>query len=33
MTARAVGMNLVYASGSDASVANAEPSNRRCWSL
>lgn len=33
MAARAVGMNLVYASGSDALVANAEPVNRRCWSL
>lgn len=30
MAARAVGMNLVYASGSDALVANAEPINRRC---
>ena len=33
MVARAVGMNLVYASGSDASVGNADPVNRRCWSL
>ena len=33
MAARAVGMNLVYASGGDASVANADPVNRRCWSL
>ena len=33
MVARAVGMNLVYASGSDALVANAEPVNRHCWSL
>ena len=33
MAARALGMNLVYASGSDANVANADPINRRCWSL
>ncbi len=33
MVARALGMNLVYASGGDASVANADPINRRCWSL
>jgi len=33
MAARAVGMNLAYASGSDASVANADALNRRCWSL
>ena len=33
MVARAVGMNLLYASGSDASVANTDPINRRCWSL
>jgi type IV pilus assembly protein PilE len=33
MAARALGMNLVYASGADARVANADPVNRRCWSL
>ena len=33
MVARAVGMNLIYASGSDASATNADPINRRCWSL
>lgn len=33
MAAQAVGMNLAYASGSDASVANADALNRRCWSL
>ena len=33
MAARALGMNLVYASGSDVSVANADLVNRRCWSL
>ena len=33
MAARALGMNLVYASGNDALVANADPINRRCWSL
>jgi len=33
MVVRAVGMNLVYASGSDASVANTDATNRRCWSL
>ena len=33
MAARALGMNLAYASGSDALVANADPINRRCWSL
>ena len=33
MAARALGMNLVYASGSDATVANADLVNRRCWSL
>jgi type IV pilus assembly protein PilE len=33
MVARAVGMNLVYASGSDASARNADAPNRRCWSL
>jgi type IV pilus assembly protein PilE len=33
MVARAVGMNLVYASGSDASANNADATNRRCWSL
>ena len=33
MVARAVGMNLVYASGSDALVNNPDPINRRCWSL
>ena len=33
MVARAVGMNLIYASGSDASAANTDPINRRCWSL
>jgi type IV pilus assembly protein PilE len=33
MAARAVGMNLVYASGSDTSVNNADAPNRRCWSL
>ena len=33
MAARALGMNLVYASGSDSNVANADLVNRRCWSL
>ena len=33
MAARALGMNLAYASGSDASVTNTDPINRRCWSL
>jgi len=33
MVARAVGMNLVYASGVDAGVTNLDPINRRCWSL
>ena len=33
MVARAVGMNLVYASGADAGVTNPDPANRRCWSL
>jgi type IV pilus assembly protein PilE len=33
MAARTVGMNLVYASGSDALAANPDPVNRRCWSL
>lgn len=33
MAARALGMNLVYASGSDATVANTDLVNRRCWSL
>ena len=33
MVARAVGMNLVYASGADAGVTNPDPINRRCWSL
>ncbi len=28
-----VGANLDYASGPDATVANAGPANRRCWSL
>ena len=27
------GMNLVYASGADASVANAPAANQKCWSL
>ncbi|MEP7296930.1 MAG: type IV pilin protein [Burkholderiales bacterium] len=33
MRASAVGMNLVYASGSDISVANDRLANRQCWSL
>jgi type IV pilus assembly protein PilE len=33
LRARAVGMNLVYASGADANVANDVATNRRCWSL
>ncbi|MES1161636.1 MAG: type IV pilin protein [Rhizobacter sp.] len=33
MRARAVGMNLVYESGTDARVANDATTNRRCWSL
>lgn len=33
MAARAVGMNLVYASGADASLSNPDAINRRCWSL
>jgi type IV pilus assembly protein PilE len=33
MAARATGMNLTHASGADASLANAEAANRRCWSL
>jgi type IV pilus assembly protein PilE len=33
MVARALGMNLVYASGSGSNVANADLVNRRCWSL
>jgi len=33
MQARAVGMNVVYASGSDLGVANDALANRQCWSL
>ena len=33
MKLSAVGMNLVYASGSDASVANPAAANRKCWNL
>jgi len=33
LRARAVGMNLVYESGTDARVANDAVANRRCWSL
>lgn len=33
LRARAVGMNLVYESGTDARVANDAAANRRCWSL
>jgi type IV pilus assembly protein PilE len=33
MRARAVGMNLVYESGTDTRVANDVAVNRRCWSL
>jgi type IV pilus assembly protein PilE len=33
MRARAVGMNLVYESGTDARLANDAAANRRCWSL
>jgi type IV pilus assembly protein PilE len=33
MAVRSTGLNLVYASGTDAAVANADAPNRRCWSL
>ena len=33
MTLRAVGANLVYASGPDPAVANDASVNRRCWML
>jgi type IV pilus assembly protein PilE len=33
LRARAVGMNLVYESGTDARVTNDATANRRCWSL
>lgn len=33
MAVRAAGMNLTHVSGSDATLANPEATNRRCWSL
>jgi type IV pilus assembly protein PilE len=33
MKLSATGMNLVYASGNDASFANADGANRACWKL
>jgi type IV pilus assembly protein PilE len=33
MAVRAAGMNLAHASGSDATLANPDAVNRRCWSL
>jgi type IV pilus assembly protein PilE len=33
MQLRSVGMNLVHASGPDASLANPVATNRRCWSV
>jgi len=33
MKLTSTGMNLVHASGADATVANAAAANRRCWAL
>jgi type IV pilus assembly protein PilE len=33
MKLRSTGMNLVYASGADATVANTAAANQKCWAL